>query len=452
MAQTLGVMMSDESLECDFLVIGAGMAGLSAAGWAAERGARVVVVEKAPALGGSAVLSGGVLWTAASKKKMELYGAGDPGLGEVICERYPEALAWLRQRGVDISRAMKVLHGYGYQIDIVAHLRGCVDLVEKAGGHIVYETTTTRLLQDDDGRVIGARTAHQDGEVDVYARWTLLATGGFQGSEELRSRYIHENARNMLLRSNRYSTGDGLRLGEGAGGEVRGSNPGFYGHLVSKPNAWGEERYFTMLSQYHSDHALLINEAGQRFCDETFGDHANTYHTVRQSNARALCLWDARVQEEHATKPIVPIASPMDKFAVAIENGGEGVIAHSPEELAAFASAHGFNGEAMIRTLSSYNLQTANGWERLDPPRTESCLPLDKPPYYALIVYPAITFTFGGLTIDQRAQVHNPAGGAIPGLLAAGSDAGGAYGIGYAGGLAMAMTFGITAAKTAGWD
>jgi hypothetical protein len=42
-------------------------------------------------------------------------------------------------------------------------------------------------------------------------------------------------------------------------------------------------------------------------------------------------------------------------------------------------------------------------------------------------------------------------GSVVPGLLAAGADAGGAYGIGYAGGLAMAMTFGITAARSAGW-
>ena len=50
------------------------------------------------------------------------------------------------------------------------------------------------------------------------------------------------------------------------------------------------------------------------------------------------------------------------------------------------------------------------------------------------------------------AQVLDNQGRAVPGLLAAGSDAGGAYGVGYAGGLAMAMTFGITAARTAGWE
>jgi len=444
--------MNNEVLECDFLVIGAGMAGLSAAGWAAERGARVVVVEKSGAVGGSAVLSGGVLWTAASPQKMALYGGGDPPLGRVICERYPDAVAWLRKRGIHVSQTMEVLHGYGYQIDIVDHLRGCVDLVEKGGGHVVLDTTTTLLLKDGDGRVSGARTMHADGELDIHARHTLLATGGFQASEEMRARLIHPNAGAMLLRSNPHSTGDGLNLGQAAGGQVRGTNRGFYGHLVSRPNAWGEERYFTMLSQYHSDHALLFNEAGRRFCDETFGDHTNTCHTVAQANARAICLWDARVQADHATKPIVAIAAPMDKFAVAIENGGEGVVARTHEELATFANAHGFKGAEMLRSLSDYDHGARNGWEALDPPRTESCLPMDRPPWYALIVYPAITFTFGGLTIDERARVLDGDGTVIPGLLAAGSDAGDAFGVGYAGGLALAMTFGMTAAQTAGWN
>ena len=60
-------MTDEEAITCDLLVIGGGMAGMSAAGWAAERGARVIVVEKAAALGGSALLSGGVFWTASSR-------------------------------------------------------------------------------------------------------------------------------------------------------------------------------------------------------------------------------------------------------------------------------------------------------------------------------------------------------------------------------------------------
>jgi phytoene dehydrogenase-like protein len=42
----------------DLLVIGAGMAGLTAGAWAARNGARVVVAEHAPTLGGSAAFAG----------------------------------------------------------------------------------------------------------------------------------------------------------------------------------------------------------------------------------------------------------------------------------------------------------------------------------------------------------------------------------------------------------
>lgn len=443
--------MEMDSIECDLLIVGGGMAGMSAAGWAAERGARVIVVEKAAALGGSAVLSGGVLWTAASAAKMALYAAGDPALGKIVFDTYPEAIAWLRRRGVDMSPRMDVLHGQGYQIDIHGHIRGCADLVEQHGGFVILETDTLELVRDDDGAVTGAHTRHADGDVMVHAAATILATGGFQASPELRARYIHPHARNMLLRSNPVSDGAGLRLGESAGGEVAGTNDRFYGHLVSEPMRWDDERLYVALSQYHSEHALLLNEAGLRFCDETFGDHTNTYETLVQPNARAICFWDARVHENYATVPVVSVGEPLDKMQTAIANGGKGIVAPDLDAIAAFAAEQGFDGVQARATIEAFNHDARHGWEKMDPPRTEDFRPIDKAPFYALVVHPAITFTFGGLTIDAGAHVLRADGSRVPGLFAAGSDAGGAFGRGYAGGLAMAMTFGITAARSAGW-
>ncbi|OJU18260.1 MAG: FAD-binding dehydrogenase [Sphingomonas sp. 66-10] len=444
--------MTDEAtITCDLLVIGGGMAGMSAAGWAAARGARVIVVEKAAALGGSALLSGGVFWTASSREKIELYGGGDPALAGIVFDTYPAAVAWLRSRGIQMSPRIDVLHGQGYQIDIHAHIRGCADLVEQHGGFVILETETTALLQDEDGTVTGARTRHVDGEVTVRAAATLLATGGYQASPELRARYIHPQAERMLLRANPISDGAGLRLGAAAGGEVAGTNAGFYGHLVSEPRVWDDERLYVALSQYHSEHALLINEAGERFCDESFGDHANTAQTVRQPGSRAICFWDSRAHAAYATVPVVSVGIPLDKMQVAIDNGGKGVVAGTLDEVAAFADAHGFDGAATCATIAAFNHQARHGWEVMDPPRTDDFAALDKPPFYALIVHPAITFTFGGLTIDTGARVLRADGTPVPALFAAGSDAGGAFGRGYAGGLALAATFGITAARSAGW-
>src|SRR5215475_6263122 len=134
--------MEQESLQCDLLVIGAGMAGLSAAGYAAERGATVIVIEKARTFGGSAALSGGVLWTATSAGRMRLYGGGSPELAAVVLRNYSLGLEWLRRREVVISPAVSVLHGRGHQVDILDHLRGCARLVEQHGGHIALDTRT----------------------------------------------------------------------------------------------------------------------------------------------------------------------------------------------------------------------------------------------------------------------------------------------------------------------
>src|SRR4029077_13919291 len=75
--------------------------------------------------------------------------------------------------------------------------------------------------------------------------------------------------------------------------------------------------------------------------------------------------------------------------------------------------------------------------------------PPAQPPYYVIEAAPAITFTLGGLLIDRAARVRARHGGTVPGLLAAGSDAGGLYLGAYAGGLAAAFAFGLTAARTA---
>jgi predicted oxidoreductase len=65
------------------------------------------------------------------------------------------------------------------------------------------------------------------------------------------------------------------------------------------------------------------------------------------------------------------------------------------------------------------------------------------------VVQSAITFTHGGLSVDPQARVLDAAGRPVPGLLAAGADVGDVFRRGYAGGLALALTFGLRAAQTA---
>jgi succinate dehydrogenase/fumarate reductase flavoprotein subunit len=439
-------------MSCDVLVLGAGMAGLSAAGYAAEHGASVIVLERARSIGGSALLSGGILWTATSAQRMHLYGGGNPELGDVVLRNYALGLAWLRRRAVAMSPAVPVLHGRGYQIDILDHLRGCSNLVEQHGGYVVLDTETQHLLRSDSGAVIGARICHADGVIDVHATATILATGGYQNSAEMRAQYIHANARDkLLLRTNPISRGDGMQLAGAVGADVRPTTAGFYGHLVSESPEWGDPRLFTTLTQYHSDKSLLLNEAGHRFCDESFGDHTNTNLAVVQPNARVICFWDSRIHQEFATTAIVKGTEVIDKMKLALAHGGSGVVARTLEEVGNFASAQGFDGGQVTRSIAQYNEHCRGAWENLQPPRAENFGALDKAPFYALVVRPAITHTHGGIHVDAAARALNAHGMPVPGLLAAGADVDGVYGMGYAGGLALALGFGLQAASTAGF-
>jgi len=429
----------DFTSECDLLVIGGGMAGLSAAGFAAQHGARVVLLEKASRMGGSAALSGGFVWTANSLERLQLYTGGRPEFGEMVLRNYRLGLAWMREREIPVGEAVCVLHGRGYQVDLPAHFASCTNLVEQGGGHVVADTTVERLLLDAAGRVSGARTNDVDGSIDVLARHTVLATGGFQGSAELREKFIHPHARDrILLRTNPYSDGAGMRLATAVGAATPDHNPGFYGHLVSESQRWGQPGLYTTLTQYHSEYALLLNEQGERFCDESLGDHVNTGAVLAQRNARALCFWDSSTHRAHACTPVVKGTEVLDKMAVALEHGGRGTVAANWTQLENFANAQGFNGRKVIETLLQYNDQCRNSWEAMTPGRSENFGAQDEPPFYALVVLPAITHTHAGIRIDPSAHVLRPDGSVIEGLLAAGVDAGDVYGLGYSGGLGLA--------------
>ena len=291
--------MSDDSLTCQLLVIGAGMAGMTAAGRAAEMGARVIVIEKAASIGGSAALSLGYLWTATSAEQLSYKDNGDPRLHRVVTDTYPDLMRWLRRRGVHVGVPQAVFFGRGYKIDILDHLQQCAADVEKAGGRVATETHIVRLTKSDRW-VAGATAGRGDGTVTIEAGHVLLATGGYQGSPDFRAQYIHAAARDMYLRSNSHSVGDGLRLGVAAGGTHAGPNPGFYGHLIASPVRLEQPADFVSFTQYQSEHAVLINEAGQRFVDESRADHENAQHTLRQPGARALLVWDEWVQHEVA--------------------------------------------------------------------------------------------------------------------------------------------------------
>src|SRR6266516_622199 len=133
--------------QVDLLVLGGGMAGLSAAAWSARQGQTVILVEKAE-LGGNA-RHAGFIWTAPSLEALrQAVPEGDPRLAERLIEGFEPAVDWVRSLGVEVQPAVPVLRfGRGHQTSILNYLRGCeLAIRESSGCEIILPGEAERLL------------------------------------------------------------------------------------------------------------------------------------------------------------------------------------------------------------------------------------------------------------------------------------------------------------------
>ncbi|MCX0273093.1 FAD-binding protein [Nocardia zapadnayensis] len=433
------------TIDTDVLVIGAGMAGLTAAARSLDRGRSVVVVEKADAVGGSARYAG-YAWTAPTRAVMdEVNPGGDPALRHALVDGFPAALAWIRALGVQCGDPVPVLrYGIGHQFDTNQYIDECRRRIT-AAAQLFTGTETVRLLTDGEA-VSGARVHRPDGtELEICCTAVVLATGGFQADAGLVAENIHPQAPAMQLRSNPASAGDGLRLATGVGAAAGTPNSGFYGHLVPTRVPFRGPADFVALSLYYSEHALLFNLDNRRFTDETLGDHLTAMQLLDQPEARGLLVADERVYRDRVLGSYVEGAVAVDKFDLTRRREGRCGIAETLDDFAYLPEEWGYDGAAIAEQIRAVN---AAG-DTVAPTRTYDAQPLDRGPYYIIETCPALTFPFHGIRIDAAARVLSTTGDPIDGLYAAGSDTGGLYDNAYAGGIAPALVFGLAAADTA---
>lgn len=422
------------------------MAGLAAALTAAEAGARVVVLEKGWEPGGSARLSGGLLWTDPTPQLLSARNPhGDPQLARVLAEGFDDGVRWLRDHGIEMTTRLTDLFGTGEGHRLQPDMPTVVDVLAtaaaSAGARLLCGTEALELVADDRGDVRGVRARDEEGTRTISASAVVLCTGGFQGDVELLTRYVTPYADLLCLRSNPGSTGDGLRMGLGAGAACSRGLHAFYGHLLPARPAEVTPDRFMGLTQYHSVHGVLVNAAGRRFVDESMADEVSAQALAREPHATGFLLLDA-VAAEHVSDPPAPAFARYDRLEQIEQAGGRVLRVQSLSDLGVAIEDAGGNGRRTVLELEDYNQLVASDPGRLSVARRSRRRPLDRPPYIAVPVTPGITFTEGGLRIDTEARVLDRAGRPIGGLHAAGADGGGVFYEHYAGGLALSLVFG----------
>ncbi len=189
----------------DVLIIGAGLAGQRAALAAAQQGASVAIISKVhPVRSHSVAAAGGINAALNPEDSWESHAfdtvkgsdyLGDQDAIEVMCREAPDELLWLEHAGVTFHRDdTGHLGTRAFGGASAARTYYVADITGHAMLHVLYEQLikhhetvdryeewfTTDLLQDDDGRCVGAICRNlRDGHLDVFdAKATILACGG----------------------------------------------------------------------------------------------------------------------------------------------------------------------------------------------------------------------------------------------------------------------------------
>jgi fumarate reductase flavoprotein subunit len=271
------------------------LAGLAAAARARELGASPVVFEKGTRPGGSMLLSSCVIWRYSSFGEFRRQcPEGDEGLQRLVWERLDDALDWLESLGVRVTQAeTENPLTTGRRFDPA----GLTEALARAAGDVRLGETTPEPQ--------------------------ILATGGFQGSEELVAEHIRPAAP-VPLRANPWSAGDGLRHGLERGGALSHGMDEFYGRNM--PDAPFGEADFVPAAQLYAAHARILNERGEEFLTEPvdWSETRVVQETARQPGGTAWYEIDAATLEgvrervEYARRLGAPVESRGDGLAVRV--------------------------------------------------------------------------------------------------------------------------------------
>ena len=329
------------------------MAGLVAAARARELGAEPLVLEKSDRPGGSMLLSSCVIWR---HRELDDFRAecpnGDEKLQRTIFEQLDEALDWLESLGAPVS---------------------------------ARETGNPRTVgRRFDPRGLTAALAREVRVGEAFAATDaplILATGGFP------ARLAAEKG--LLLRANRWSTGDGLDVALARGAEIAGDLDEFYGRAMPAVDEVAEEDYVRLTQLYGRYATVTSHDMAERFEGEPSWSETDLVQRIAQ--------W--------------------------------------PDGLAWYS---------VDRDKLAERVRERTVREMIEAAREAGAPVEEDDGRVAVLVRASVTQTLGGLRIDEQARVVG-----AENLHAAGADVGGIASGGYSSGLAAALVFGRIAAESA---
>jgi tricarballylate dehydrogenase len=458
------MISNHEYIKTDVLVVGGGNAALCAAMTAREAGANVLLLESAPKEfrggnsrhtrnlrylheSGNDYLTGpypeGEFW---DDLLLVTEGKTNEQLARFTIRESNNLGIWMEEHGCHFQPAMRgTLHLARTNAFFLgggkALMNAYYATALKLGVEILYDAEV-RNLEIRNGKFASATLVSHGSTRKVMAKTVVVASGGFQANLEWLKEYWGEAADNFIVRGTPYDKGRMLRvlLDQGAKpvGDPRQCHavaidaraPKFDGGIVTRLDC--------------ISFGIVVNKQAKRFYDEGEDFWPKRYAiwgrlVARQPDQIAYSIIDSKSIHLFMPSVFPPIeADSIGELATKLE----------------------LDQTALEETVTAFNNATRSGTfdvtvlddcktEGLEPPKSHWARPLDIPPFYGYPLRPGITFTYLGVTVNERAQVIMQNGHPAPNIFAAGEImAGNILGKGYMAGLGL--TIGTVFGRIAG--
>lgn len=466
---------TDQAVEVDVALAGAGTAGLIAAVRLLEAGKSVVLFEKQDIAGGSMPMTYSGVATAESELQAN-YAVGrhdenpmfsKAGMLAIMSkylvpenDRFDGAMPYQTAMYDNSGKLVDWLHGMGvgfYSLGVNpaygvtpylapgCYMGGCgyakdflVDRVGALGGQIIYATKVTELSQDSDGRVTGLLAEGRDGSTwTVTAKAVCLTTGGFAANPEMIAEHYPEYAE-YKFNCAPGSTGEGILMGQKAGGAVECMGREL-GAFLSTTSQAGSN--FEIAFLYQTTPGIIVNASGAQFGNIMSDNHGMLGRGLRDAANGGAFFYITDESGRITTNKNELYA--MDTYKC-LERRGDMVHFASVEEAAAALDL-----PQLEATIEAHNAHALAGEEdefgRKNLPYLDTYNGI-----WIVSCIPTFYLTTGGLAIDTAGHVLTEDGKPVAGLYAAGDVCGSIEekdGRPYAMGFDAAMNYGYLMAE-----
>ena len=450
----------------DVVVIGAGGAGFSAAIEAHNAGAKVVLIEKMPQVGGNSLISGaemnaarnwiqprlGILDDSAERHADDTFkggdAKGDPAVIKTLAQGALPAAKWARDYiGVRYEPDnLFFFGGHSRKRALIPVGQTGTEYITKfsakaaeLGIPVITDMKAEELIKTD-GRVSGVKCTMKGKVYTFNAKGgVVLATGGFGANAAMVKKYAPDLDERFKTTDAPGTTGEALYMAERAGAQLVNMQ-----YVQTYPICDPVSGTIELIADTRFDGAILINQEGKRFVEELGRRDVISHAILKQTGGYCWVLWNDRIGAISKTVEAHP-----DEFDAFTKNGTMTVC----KDLACIAKFTKVPLQSLEATVSRVNSMTGKGNDK-DFHHRAGLVDLSQGKYYVVKAVPSIHHTMGGVRINPKAQALDAEGRVVPGLYAAGEVTGVTHGTNRLGGNAYTdiLVFGRIAGENAAWE